>query len=201
MIPRRIVTCWMGRGKKSDLFEHCLASQRKNHPGWEFYEVNEDSEPALLNFPYVRAVLARGEYVKATELGRLWGLARLGGIYCDADVEVLRPMDDLLRAKFFIGREDAEHLNGAVMGSMPHGMAIEYLLNNFPTQSEGRESPHFYGPGYLTRMLTDSELPFDFVEHPPEVFYPSHWRTPTVMDRMTDKTVAHHRWAASWVKK
>lgn len=206
MIPKRIINCWFGGGKKTDLFEHCLRTQREVS-GWEVIEVNEQTiDPKLLETPYMRNVLARGhagdkgEFVKATELGRLWGLWCFGGVYMDADVELLRPLNPLLSARFFIGREDEHYLNGAVLGSVPCGVVISELLDCFSTNDAGEKSAHIYGPTYLTNMLKGIGERCDFVEHPPEVFYPSHWRTPTEV-RVTERTVAHHRWAASWVKK
>ncbi len=198
MIPKRIINCWMGRGKKSPLFEECLASQARVS-GWEVIEINEDSATPLMKLPYMKAVLARGEFVKATELGRLWGLENYGGVYMDADVELLRPMDHLLDTNFFIGREDEQHLNGAVMGSVPFGDVIQFLRYGFPHDSLGEKSAHYYGPTYLTQRLAHVTPSF-FVEHPPEVFYPSHWRTPQLVI-ITDKTVAHHKWVGSWVAK
>ena len=74
MIPKRIINAWFGRGKKSAMFERCLASQARVS-GWEVIEINEDTiDPEILNTPYYRGVLGRGEYVKATEYARLWGL-------------------------------------------------------------------------------------------------------------------------------
>lgn len=203
VIPKRIINAWFGRGKKSDLFRYCLDTQRKVS-GWDVIEINEDTiDPRVMESKFYKGVLGRGEFVKATEYARLWGLAEYGGVYMDADVELLRPIDHLLDAHFFIGREDDDHLNGAVMGSIQRSVVATALLDCFPLDTDGKESSHFYGPGLLTRELAGlpkGKYGKHLIEHPPDFFYPSHWRTPHKID-LTTNTVAHHRWAKSWVGK
>ncbi|MCK8363710.1 glycosyltransferase, partial [Erwinia amylovora] len=84
-----------------------LDSWRTLLPDWEHFEINEDTIGSLwMNTSYMKSVLERGEFVKATELARLVGLWSLGGIYADADVELIKDPTPLLDAPFFIGRKD-----------------------------------------------------------------------------------------------
>ncbi len=199
----------MGRGKKSDLFRHCQETQQEIADDYEHIEVDEDvllrEAPDLFHSKYIQGVLARGEFVKATELGRLFGLWFYGGVYMDCDVELLRRPDSLLRDPFFIGREDNEFLNGAVMGAEARNEIITTLLQSFPTDTDGKLGAHIYGPTFLTRALQVMQVvdgnafkAAGGVIYDPDYFFPSHWSTPDKFEP-TSRTIAWHRWAKSWV--
>lgn len=195
VIPKHIITAWFGRGQKSDLFKRCLDSWRTLLPDWEHFEINEDTIGSLwMNTSYMKSVLERGEFVKATELARLVGLWSLGGIYADADVELIKDPTPLLDAPFFIGREDASTINGAVMGSLRHGKTVSELIFAFPTGSKGTEKATAYGPTFLTENLKAS----DALIHPPEFFYPYHWLQKPDEAVITPNTYAIHHWSGSW---
>lgn len=196
MIPKRIINAWFGRGKKSAMFERCLASQARVS-GWEVLEINEDTiDPAVLETPYYRGVLGRGEFVKATEYARLWGLWMHGGVYMDADVELLKPLCPLLGLDLFIGREDDQWINGAVIGATQGNATIRALLDAFPLASEGMEKANEYGPKYLTKLLTG--VPGVTVL-PTEAFYPYLWNQTPEQAVITQNTYAIHHWAKSWL--
>ncbi len=195
VIPRNLISCWFGRGEKSDLFKRCEESKRRVLPDWERIEVNEDTiDLNVLVSPYMRGVLERGEFVKATELGRLWGLWRYGGVYCDEDIEILRPFDPLLVDPFFIGKEDATNINGAVIGSTAKGWDISRLYWAFPRDSEGKEKATAYGPGFLTTYLQDRHASHAKV-YQPEFFYPVHF---TGSGKITENSYTDHKWCGSW---
>lgn len=196
MIPKRIINAWFGRGNKSALFEKCLASQA-SVSGWEVTEINEDTmDVDDLASPFFQGVLGRREFVKATEFGRLWGLWRYGGVYMDADVELLKPLDPLLGHKFFIGREDHEWINGAVIGAPAGSPVVKALLDRFPLWSEGLEKANEYGPKYLTKHLTG--VPGVTVLSP-DAFYPYLWNQTPEQAVITPNTYAIHHWAKSWL--
>lgn len=192
MIQKNLLSCWFGRGKKSELFLQCEETKRKVLPDWERYEINEDTiDPAVLKCQYMQSVLLRGEFVKATELGRLWALWKYGGVYMDEDVEVIKPLDPLLDDKFFIGYEDERYLNGAVIGSRPGGHEISKLYWGFPRDSTGTEKATAYGPLYLSNMLIESKC----TKYQPEYFYPIHYDG---SGAFTVNSYCNHMWAGSW---
>lgn len=201
MIPRNVISAWFGKGEKSDFFKSCIESWHRVLPDWKFIEMNEDTMPdRVMQSNYMTSVLERKEFVKATEVGRLVGLQLHGGVYLDADVEVLKPFDPLLNQEFFIAREDAAWINGAVIGSVPAGKIVTSLIKTFPLHTEGREGAHKYGPGFLTPELIALGHGFDKVL-PPEYFYPYLWNQTREQAVVTKNTYAMHHWAKSWVGK
>lgn len=209
MIPHIIHSCWFGRGKKNALFEECMESQRRfaHDNGWTLREMNEDTmSPELMATPFMRGVLARGEWVKATVPGRYSALAEYGGVYLDCDVEIVGPFGLYTLCgtlPFFAGWEDTHHICDAVLGSVPAahpgGETIKSLLAGLSLDTPGDRGPHEYGPTYLTRRLRDELRDVSNVQ-PPDVFYPSHWRTPDEVNT-TARTVTVHRWAGTWTSK
>lgn len=203
MIPKIIHNAWFGRGKKADHFKRCMDTWHVIHPDWQYMETNEDTlDPLLASTPYIKGVLERGEFVKATELGRIAALYAYGGIYLDADVEVIKPLDGLLDNEAFIGREDDKHVNGAVMGSQPGNGFLHHLVFGFPAFTDGELPANHYGPLYLTKMLAIWQRQGDGVVtvYPPEFFYPYNWDQKLEDAVITPQTVAIHHWAKSWVK-
>lgn len=195
MIPKTLLSCWFGRGQKNDLFKMCEESKRRVLPDWNRFEVNEDTiDPALLATKYMQEVQRRGEFVKMTELGRLWALWKFGGVYCDEDVEILKPFDPLLNTEFFIGREDANYVNGAVVASVAKGEIITHLLDKFPSGTDGAMRANRYGPIYLTEQLKDVAC----TVHPVEFFYPFTFGQTMADAVITPNTYAAHHWAYSW---
>jgi mannosyltransferase OCH1-like enzyme len=206
VIPHIIHTAWFGRGEKADHFKRCMDTWPRIHPDWQIIETNEDSLPAkLMESRYVKSVLERREFVKVTELARIWALYKHGGIYMDCDVELLKPLDSLLDQDFFIGREDAEHINGAVIGSAAGGGTIHFLLDAFvhgPLTTEGRQPANVYGPHFLQRAITIYEaVGHSVMIYPPEFFYPYNWNQTPEQAVITPNTYCMHRWAKSWVGK
>jgi mannosyltransferase OCH1-like enzyme len=192
VIQKTLLSCWFGRGKKSDLFLKCEETKRKMLPDWERFEVNEDTiDPEVLATPYMQAVQARGEFVKMTELGRLWALWKIGGVYCDEDIEILKPFDPLLNDSFFIGYEDDQFLNGAVMGSVAGDDIASRLYHEFPDETLGELKATAYGPAFLTEQLRM----VDCTKYAPEYFYPIHYDG---TGKITENSFTNHLWASSW---
>ena len=207
VIPKIIHNAWFGRGEKADHFKRCMDTWRVIHPDWQYIEMNEDTLPAhLMQSAYIKSVLGRREFVKATELARLYALWKFGGVYLDADVELIKPLDSLLGENFFIGRESAQVINGAVIGSVAgemsvfDGAVINYLLDAFPLQSDGRLTANYYGPIYLTQKLNVWLAGGDEATVlTPDFFYPYDSEQTLADAVITPKTVAIHHWAKSWV--
>lgn len=204
MIPQIIHSVWFGRGEKKEPFASCIENQKRfcRDNGWWFREVNEDNVgDDLMQTPFMRGVLARGEWTKATVVGRYSALAALGGTYLDCDVEIVKPFGALMDLPFFAGWEDANYVCDAVIGSVPawswRGTMIARLLHDLPLATSGELGAHQYGPAYLTNRLSYVDKT---AIQPVEVFYPSHYATPDDV-KITDRTVTHHRWAGSWIGK
>lgn len=75
--------------------ERCLASWRQHLPDWEIRRWDETNSP--MRHPFVRAMTERKLYAFASDYIRLEMLFKYGGLYLDADVELLCSPEAILR--------------------------------------------------------------------------------------------------------
>lgn len=106
MIPKVIHYCWFGRNSLPPLAEKCIASWRKFLPEYEIKEWNEDNFDVNI-IPYTAEAYAAKKYAFVSDYARFWILYHYGGVYFDTDVEVIKPMDDILAAGAFMGCEES----------------------------------------------------------------------------------------------
>ena len=104
MIPKVIHYCWFGGNPLPELAQKCIASWRKFFPDYEIKEWNESNFDVNI-IPYTAQAYAARKYAFVSDYARFWVLYREGGIYFDTDVEVIKPMDDIIARGSFMGCE------------------------------------------------------------------------------------------------
>lgn len=104
MIPKIIHYCWFGRNPLPKLAQQCIASWRKYLPDYEIWQWNEDNFDVNM-IPYTAEAYRQGKYAFVSDYARFWILYKYGGLYFDTDVEVIRPMDDIIAKGAFMGFE------------------------------------------------------------------------------------------------
>lgn len=90
------------------LAKDCIASWHKYMPNWEYKLWNEDNFD-VDSVPYTREAYEAGKMAFVTDYVRLYALNTEGGVYMDTDVEILKPLDDLLHLSAFTGYEGSKH--------------------------------------------------------------------------------------------
>src|SRR5215813_1902466 len=179
MIPRTIHYCWFGKGPKSDLNKKCLESWHRILPDYQIKEWNETNTP--LDGAYCQTAYSRGLWSRLTNHVRLHTLYSEGGIYLDTDVEAIKSLDPLLTNKCFLGFEDTEWVNTAVLGSEPGHPFIKRCLA-FTSALFEETGEFFRSPEVTTMMLRNMGL-LDYglqqlnnvMLFPAEYFYPYRW--------------------------
>ena len=101
-IPKVIHYCWFGRNPLPPLAEKCIASWRKFLPDYEIKEWNEDNFDVTMN-AYIEEAYHMKKYAFVSDFARFYVLYHHGGVYFDIDVEVIKPMDDILAKGPFMG--------------------------------------------------------------------------------------------------
>lgn len=104
MIPKKIHYCWFGRNPLPESALKCIASWRKYLPDYEIIEWNEDNFD-VNSIPYTRQAYESKKYAFVSDYARFKILYEHGGLYFDTDVEVIRPMDDIIAKGPFMGFE------------------------------------------------------------------------------------------------
>ena len=127
MISKIIHYCWFGRNPLPELAQRCIASWRKFLPDYEIWQWSEwplnenetlryenEKRCELLDrvmsfdvniIPYTAEAYKQKKYAFVSDYARFWILYQYGGIYFDTDVEVIRPLDDIIERGNFMGFE------------------------------------------------------------------------------------------------
>lgn len=211
MIPKIIHYCWFGRGQMPELAVRCIESWKKYLPEYELMLWNEDTFD-LDMYPYAREAYDNRKFAFVTDVVRLWVLEKFGGVYLDTDVEILKPLDDLLKLPAFTGYE-ASMANAPVTGLMAsasHGIWVREqlayydglhfikedgslnLTPNTVTIAKIMEAGGFIIDGKY-RVYKD-----DMHVFPVDYFCPL---TSTRVLKCTKNTYCIHHFAGSWVEK
>ena len=104
MIPKVIHYCWFGRNPLPALAIRCINSWKKYLPDYEIKEWNEDNFDVNI-IPYTKEAYSAKKYAFVSDYARFWILYKYGGLYFDTDVEVIKPMDDIIERGPFMGIE------------------------------------------------------------------------------------------------
>lgn len=213
MIPKVIHYCWFGRKPLPPLAQRCIESWRKYLPDYEIKEWNEDNFDVYI-LPYTTDAYVAEKFAFVSDYARFWVLYKYGGLYFDTDVEVIRPMDDVLARGAFMGFElvDQERLSvnpGLGMAAEPGLQLYQEILSRYKTMSFSREdgslNPYTMIP-MVTELLVAAGLKGDgTIEHiagidvyPPDWFNPFDYLTGRL--RKTENTRSIHWFAKSWME-
>ncbi len=117
-IPKVIHYCWFGGNPLPPLALKCIESWKKYLPDYEIKEWNE-SNFDVNSIPYTAEAYAAKKYAFVSDYARFKILYDEGGIYFDTDVEVIKPMDDIIAAGPFMGCE-----NPYMEGATPNELGV-----------------------------------------------------------------------------
>lgn len=121
MIPKIIHYCWFGGNPLPPLALECIASWKKYLPDYEIWMwveailcppeggmnmiADKVMEFDVNSIPYTAEAYKQKKYAFVSDYCRFWVMHKYGGIYFDTDVEVIRPMDDIIARGNFMGFE------------------------------------------------------------------------------------------------
>lgn len=100
-IPTVIHYCWFGGKPLPALAVKCIESWKKYLPDYEIKRWDESNFDVNL-IPYTQQAYEAKKYAFVSDYARFWILYKYGGLYFDTDVEVIKPMDDLIAAGPFM---------------------------------------------------------------------------------------------------
>lgn len=144
MIPKKIHYCWFGKGEMPDLALKCIESWHRVMPDYEYKLWNEETFNVNV-VPYTKEAYEARKYAFVTDYVRLWALYNEGGIYMDTDVEILKPLDDLLHLSAFTGYEGSKTqppVTG-LMASVHHGEWVKEQLDDYDNAHFVKEDGSF----------------------------------------------------------
>lgn len=109
MIPKIIHYCWFGRNPLPKSALKCIESWKKFCPGYEIKEWNEDNFDINI-IPYTKEAYEAKKYAFVSDYARFWILYHYGGVYFDTDVQVIKPLDEIVAKGPFMAREAGAYI-------------------------------------------------------------------------------------------
>ena len=216
MIPKKIHYCWFGRNPLPPSAIKCINSWKKYFPDYEIIEWNEDNFDVNV-LPYTAEAYAAKKYAFVSDYARFWILYTYGGLYFDTDVEVIRPMDDILAQGAFMGKEldnvksNRQAVNPGLGLGAEQGMELykrmldgykdlKFILDN------GERNPFSMIP-MVTKFFEEDGLQVgggiqkidEITIYPPDFFNP--WDDICGVLRKTEHTRSIHWYSKTWMKK
>ncbi len=207
-IPKILHYCWFSRNDIPDSLKKCIESWHKFCPDYEIKQWNEDNYDINKTL-YTKEAYERKKWGFVPDIARLDILFEYGGIYIDTDVELIKPLDELLYLDAFCGVEKWGNINfGQCSGAVPHHPMIKELLdyrkNEKFVYSDGTlnlntcgiyETPPFIAKGYkpdnsiqnvegVTIFSSDFFSPYDYISGETE---------------LTENTFGIHHFSSSWL--
>lgn len=215
MLPKIIHYCWFGRNPLPPQAERCIASWRKYLPDYEIKEWNEDNFDVDI-IPYTSEAYKAGKYAFVSDYARFWILYKYGGIYFDTDVEVIRPLNDILAKGNFMGYETDPNIKTGNAGSVAPGLGLGVnpglgLMKKMLAMYDGR---HFVYEQVMKNQITVVHIatqallecglrPVPGIQKVADVWiYPSEYFCPikvtTGRMHITENTRTIHHYAGTW---
>ncbi len=120
-IPKIINTFWFSNDPIPEKYQKCVDSWKKYCPDYEIriWSLNDYNPHGNR---YFEEAISVKKWAFASDFSRIDIICQNGGVYMDLDVEVVKPLDDLLHNDAYLGFEDFEKIDcgsgfGAVKGN------------------------------------------------------------------------------------
>lgn len=206
-IPNVIYTCWFNEdGIIPEDIQKCIDSQKI--PGYKHRLITLEN---VINSqdPYIKQCLAsthgNKKWVKLTDYLRMNILNVSGGIFLDADVEIIegKNFNHLLENKMFVGNEGNTEIGSvigtAIIGAVKQHPLIEDWIDRVTTNFRGDDDLCYESSmDILNKILLVEQKYTDSVKIvDPEVLYPyNHIKKET---HITHRSITIHHFNKTWV--
>lgn len=209
MIPKTIHYCWFGGNPLPDSALKCIASWKRYCPDYEIVEWNENNfDINCCN--YVKEAYQAGKWAFVSDYARFKILYECGGLYFDTDVEIIKPLDDIVMKGNFMGRENNPKFSvapglglGATAGLDIYKKILDkydelHFLNNDGTFNlktvvdYTTEILTIYGLNANNKISQIANINI----YPYEYFCPINYNTGEIT--LTPNTHSIHHYSASW---
>lgn len=201
MIPKIIHTAWFGEEMPPVVVKSITSQVKCAEFGYKHLIWNETQLAFENDVPeYIKIAIQNKKWVKATDYLRAWVMQKYGGVFLDADQEVLpgKSFDDLLNHHLFASREENGFIGYSLVGSESnHPLWKDYFeeLKKFtPLDGKNFES----SMEIFTNLMYRRERvgPYDVTILPSYYFFPYNHQT-GIID-VHPQTRSFHHFMKTW---
>lgn len=206
MIPKTIHYCWFGGNKKPAKVKKCIKSWKKLCPDYKIIEWNESNYDTGTT-PFCAEMAKRKKWAFLSDYARLQIIYENGGIYLDTDVELIKPLDNLLHHKAFMGYEINDRTNTGLGFGAEKGLKI--LKENMTEYDKIKDYDEIENNVNISTVVMQrhgikpDNGTVQYLEgialYPQEYFCPKPVDTGLV--KTTENTYSIHHYTGSWFNK
>lgn len=198
MIPKIIHYCWLSGDQYPLLIDKCIQSWKLKLPDYKLVLWDTKRISPKSNI-WLQQAFESKKYAFAADYIRFYALYNYGGIYLDADVEVLRSFDSLLDNGTFIGEEASGDIEAAVIGVEKHNPWIKQCLDYYEDRTFIKTDGTFDMrpvPLLVSKILQN----YPQVKIYPYTFFsPKNYNIKKI--NITSDTYCIHHFDGKWVKR
>jgi len=207
MIPKKIHYCWFGGNPLPEMAQHCIASWKKYCPDYEIFEWNENNFD-INCCQYAKEAYEAKKWAFVSDVARLYALVNCGGIYMDTDVEVLKPLDEILTYEAVSGFEAKDRVPTGLMACCAHQPLFSELLHSYDDAHFIQDDGSYDTTTNVVR-ITNTCLSYGLVLNntkqtvngftllPSDYFCPKNFATGIL--NITENTYTIHHFDGSWL--
>jgi mannosyltransferase OCH1-like enzyme len=208
-IPKLIHYIWVGGKPLPQRFQKNIESWIEHNPEFKIILWNEDNID--FSHDFIRVAFKQKKWAFVSDFARLAILKQYGGVYLDTDVFTVKSLEPLLTSSCFIGYQEDQYVNNAVLGACPNHWLVsrvyQYYLDLAPVADDASVESLALGPDVINKILKQEGLlqatnevieSKDVTILPPRYFYPYNWNEEFSDSCVTPDTIAIHFWELSW---
>ena len=199
-MPKIIHFFWEGGGK-TRLAKRCIASWRKMCPDWEIKEWNLErlrQEGVPIDGAFFEETVRLKAWAFVSDVVRWAVLYREGGVFLDADVELVKPIDELCCQNWMVAEcEEPLRVNPGFGMSFERGstFAAAQLENYAKMHFDAKRPMNCTSPWVVSQLLDRSDAP---KVYPIVYFNPREWSGGRLPKQLDSRTYGIHHYADSW---
>lgn len=194
-IPKIIHYVWLGNNALPLLEQECIKSWSLTNPDFQIVRWDE-SNLDIDDEVYVRAYRKK-EWAFCSDYVRLKVLLEHGGVYLDTDMELIKSISPLLDNRCFLGKEDDENINAAIIGSIKEH---PFIKSCFELTRKTMSKNYVAIPKIINSVYRENKK--NVTLYTKDFFYPYN---PFVSENkhlmyahIKDNTYSIHHWSYSW---
>jgi mannosyltransferase OCH1-like enzyme len=207
-IPKTIHYVWLGDQSLPPEDQKYIEGWQKLNPDFKLRRWTE-KDIDLKKYPLVKKALDEKRWAFAADIIRMYAIYQEGGIYLDTDIELLKPLDNLLEHKAFACWESQFWFTTAAFGAEKHspwiGKVLKRYENGDPKQKINTDtylktvhSPSVYAKDIFGLELDGKTREYEngLLTLSSDYFCPKHYMTGKM--HKTKNTMAIHHYASTW---
>ena len=206
-IPKIIHYVWVGDAPIPEQDQKYIDGWRKLNPDYEI-KCWTENDINQSKYPLVAKAIKEKRWALAADIIRMYAIYTDGGFYFDTDVELLKPLDDLLQYDGVASWEAKYWFTTSSFAAKKHSPWIKVVLARYEKTLPKRitndtfmrtvHSPSIVAEDIYHIKLDGKTRVYDnkFAVFAPEFFNPKNYAT-GVMNR-TKNTRAIHHYASTW---